>query len=212
MNPIETAARRVVAFDMVGVVLDEERIVSTTLFEMLPKPPRIERDELKARYDSGLRLGRITREEFWSGVVSGDWKAFEREFIEGLRLVPGVKDAMRGFFESDEVAVISDLPARWANIALDHAELSRYVSYGAYADEHGGARKKDGSLFRALEREMEVQPRECVVLDDTLENVRAAEALGMRAVWFKREGRSGDGKQVKAVHRFDELSAVLGRD
>jgi FMN phosphatase YigB (HAD superfamily) len=205
------AVIKVVALDMVGVVLDEERIVSTTLYDLLPRPTEISRSELKARYDDGLRLGHLSPAEFWADAVNGDWVAFERDFLAGLSLVPGVDRAIEEYAKSFTVTIVSDLPEKWAKIVLDCAGLSGHISRGAFADQHGGARKKDGALFRALQQEFGLPFEQFLVVDDTVANVRAAEALGMPAVWFRREGRESDGAPIVEVRDFEGLDNALRR-
>lgn len=201
---------KIVAFDMVGVVLDEERIVSTTLFESLPEPKPVTREDLKARYDEGLRLGKISAEEFWQGVVDGEsWVDFEKSFVEGLRLVDGVKEAIQLCAERSDVAVISDLPQRWAELALSDAGVAAKVAYGIFADQHGGQRKRDGSLFRVLEQQTGAAPGQTLVIDDTLANVRAAEQCGMDAVWFKRRESEDDGKPVTFIVDFATIESLV---
>ena len=43
--------------------------------------------------------------------------------------------------------------------------------------------------FRVLIRAERLVARRCVLVDDTLENLRAAKALGMKTVWVSREAR-----------------------
>ena len=198
-----------VAFDMVGVVLDEERVVSNALWNMLPDPKSIARDELKARYDDGLRLGRLSAERFWDGVVDGSWQEFERTFLNSLRLTPGAQAAMTSIAVTKRVAVVSDLPARWACPILSRAGVDGAVSLAVFADEHGGARKKDGELLKILSREAELQPNQIVLIDDTVANALAAEEQDMNAIWFARDGRDPGDFHGRRIRGFDQLGDCL---
>jgi HAD superfamily hydrolase (TIGR01509 family) len=198
-----------VAFDMVGVVLDEERVVSKALWNMLPEPRKVPRDELKKRYDDGLRLGHLSAEEFWANVVDEPWPKFERKFLDSLRFTPGAQDAMTEIARHKRVAVVSDLPSRWARPILARAGLDATVSLAVFADEHGGARKKDGQLLQILVREAELPATRVVLIDDTVANVIAAEKIGIIGIWFEREGRDSGGFRGPIIHNFDELSEHL---
>lgn len=44
--------------------------------------------------------------------------------------------------------------------------------------------KPDAAIYKALVEKYSLNPQECVFLDDTLENVTAAEKCGIHAIWF----------------------------
>ncbi|CAK3813109.1 Alpha-D-glucose-1-phosphate phosphatase [Lecanosticta acicola] len=53
-----------------------------------------------------------------------------------------------------------------------------------FTSGHAGMRKPDSSFYRHVLRETKLQPQEVVFIDDKLENVLAAQSLGIRAFVF----------------------------
>ena len=51
--------------------------------------------------------------------------------------------------------------------------------------------KPDARMFRAIAARLKVRPSDCVLIEDVLENQKAARSVGMRTVWMQRylEGR-----------------------
>ncbi len=60
-----------------------------------------------------------------------------------------------------------------------------------YSIERVGFRPKpDTHGFLQLCRAHQLQPRRCIMVEDTLENLRTAKRLGMKTVWVSRSGRA----------------------
>ena len=61
--------------------------------------------------------------------------------------------------------------------------------------------KPNPEIYRLLLKRYELQPEECVFLDDTLKNVEAAQAEGMMGIWFRTKEQAEEdlrGLGVKA--------------
>jgi putative hydrolase of the HAD superfamily len=83
--------------------------------------------------------------------------------------------------------LLTNAPHAYAQRILQHIGLHWQLGRG-YAIEqmrlHGHYRPKPSrSMLRALVRREQCQPARCVLVDDDLDNLRAARALGMRTVW-----------------------------
>jgi putative hydrolase of the HAD superfamily len=53
--------------------------------------------------------------------------------------------------------------------------------------------KPDARMLRALAARLRVQPRRCVLVEDTLQHQKAARSVGMRTVWCRRYRRPAAG-------------------
>jgi putative hydrolase of the HAD superfamily len=60
-----------------------------------------------------------------------------------------------------------------------------------------GVRKPDPQIYHIALQKLAVHPEEAVFVDDFIENIRAAEALGLKAVWFR--------STAQAVAEIDKL-------
>ena len=67
-------------------------------------------------------------------------------------------------------------------------------------------RKPQESIFRYTLDQLGCAAEECVFVDNSAANLRAAEKLGIRTVHFNRDGEDYEGCQVE---NFRELAEVL---
>jgi len=70
--------------------------------------------------------------------------------------------------------------------------------------------KPDSYGFLRLCRLNHLRPRRCIMVEDRLENLRTAAALGMKTVWVTRAARAPGYVDVK-VANLDELNGALAR-
>ena len=101
--------------------------------------------------------------------------------------VPGTGAALAALAGRYKLAVVSDAlvtPGRVLRELLAHHGLERHFAAFAFSDEVGCA-KPDARMFRAAADELGVEPGEMVHVGDREHNdVRGAQALGMKAVLF----------------------------
>ena len=70
--------------------------------------------------------------------------------------------------------------------------------------------KPDAHGFLRLARATHVRARRCIMVEDTLVNLRTAKKLGMKTVWVSNERRAPLFVDVK-ISRLSELAHVLAR-
>jgi len=85
--------------------------------------------------------------------------------------------------------VFSNAPRHYVEQVLRAIGLDRYFS-GVYTIEDARFRGKPGLHgFYVLLRKHHLEPARCALVDDALENLRAAHRLGMSTVWVSSERR-----------------------
>ena len=99
----------------------------------------------------------------------------ERGLGRLLRRLPGRK------------ILLTNAPRDYARKVVGHMGIGRHFS-GQFTIEsmrvHRQLRPKPSRLMlRRLLRRQGLNPRRCILVEDTLENLRSAHALGMRTVW-----------------------------
>jgi HAD superfamily hydrolase (TIGR01509 family) len=176
-----------VIFDCDGVLIDSEIISARMLIEALRSfGVDIDLDYVAqhflgrsyptvlktVRADFGIVLPESFEEDYRNRLLD----AFHRE----LRIMPRVKDVLSAMGTPWCVATSSS--RRRAEMSLDLVGLSALVGsrlYTAGEVKHG---KPAPDLFFHAAAQMGVDPVECLVIEDSLNGIRAARAAGMR-VW-----------------------------
>ena len=91
--------------------------------------------------------------------------------------------------------VLARLPGRKFVFSIEHAR------YRPKPDCYG---------FLRLARSNHLRPRRCIMVEDTLDNLRTAKRLGMRTVWVTRAGRVPGFVDV-AIRHVGKLPRALAR-
>jgi putative hydrolase of the HAD superfamily len=101
----------------------------------------------------------------------------DRGLRHALRRIPGRK------------LLLSNAPLQYAQRVLRTLRIES-LFHALYCIERARFQPKPSPhAFRVLLRAERLVPGRCVLVDDMLENLRAAKALGMRTVWVSREAR-----------------------
>lgn len=124
-------------------------------------------------------------------------------FLEQTHRHPGLEDRLRTSAH-DRAAlkrlrgrkyIVTNAPRRYTMRVLDTLKLTGCFD-GVISIEDmsmfGQLRPKpDGRMFRRLVARLKARPADCVLVEDVLENQKAARRLGMRTAWMQRylEGR-----------------------
>jgi putative hydrolase of the HAD superfamily len=101
---------------------------------------------------------------------------FERNLGRILARLPGRK------------ILLTNAPTRYSSDVLRHLGLRRHFSHHVAIEDmrvHGQLRPKPSKLMlRRLLRKHGVAPQRCILVEDTLDNLRTARQLGVRTVWM----------------------------
>jgi putative hydrolase of the HAD superfamily len=86
--------------------------------------------------------------------------------------------------------VFSNAPAHYLNAMLDVLKIADLFD-DVMAVEHTGFRPKpDAHGFVRFLRRRQVPARRCIMVEDSLDNLRTAKKLGMKTVWVSRSGKA----------------------
>ncbi len=181
-----------------AVIFDFGRVISAQ------KPP-----SLFASYerDLGLEAGTINtimfESEVWKDTLSGRmtydqfWQSigpslglrspsaivdFQRRYHGDEKINQEVAEIIMGLRRRCKLAVLSNAPAGLSHWLADWGILHWFDEVFCSGDE--GLVKPDPRTFQTVLRRLAVEPEAAVFVDDTLEHVRAAEALGVQGVLF----------------------------
>lgn len=141
-------------------------------------------------------IGAIREDEHWAAVIrklhlpASQTQSFRDEFFAGDVTDRKLLDFMRGLRKTMKVGLISNA---WSGLrpwivkekfddAFDAMIVSAEVS----------VMKPDARIYRIALEKLGVAPAEAVLLDDFLENVEGARAVGMAAIHFTRPEQALD--------------------
>jgi putative hydrolase of the HAD superfamily len=122
---------------------------------------------------------------------------FERGLGRMLRRLPGRK------------ILLTNAPMAYSRQVLRHLGLQRHFSHHIAIENmrvHGQLRPKPSKLMlQRLMRKHGAHARRCILVEDTLENLRGAKQLGLRTVWvtkyLRRVEASGSAALPKMLNR-----------
>lgn len=134
-------------------------------------------------------VGRKTYDQFWQaigpslGLLSPSAVVdFQRRYHGDERINREVAEIIMGFRGRCKLAVLSNAPRGLAQWLTDWGILHWFDVVFCSGDE--GLVKPDPRAFDTVLRRLAVEPEAAVFVDDTLEHVQAAEALGIKGVLF----------------------------
>ncbi len=163
------------------------------------------------------------RLEYWQrfgatlhGVVRSHRHIDPEHFLRHTHVLPHLRQQIRPMHGVR--AVLDRLPGR--KLLFTNGPLIYAVSVlralqiedifdGVVAIQHSAYHPKPQAIaYRRLLKRYRLDPRRCIMVEDTLENLETAKRLGMRTVWISRELRSGTWADHKIRH-LRELHQLL---
>lgn len=157
--------------------------------------------------DVEARTGRRPPPSFFDELE----EALERVMREQLRPLPDAREAVASV--TGPRAVASSTPQPSLGWKLTHTGLADLFGPHVYSADAVARGKPAPDLFLHAADGLGVDPRDCVVIEDSANGVRAAVAAGMTAVGFTGGGHCGDGhgamlRNAGAAMIVDSLSAA----
>jgi HAD superfamily hydrolase (TIGR01509 family) len=193
----------VVIFDCNGVLVDGEPIAAAVAAQELVRAGVPITPEIIARYFAGRRpadmfaaveqaTGRKLPPDFATTVASATLRRFRSE----LRTMPHVAHALTWLRGPKCVCSSSSLER--VRISLEITGLIRFFEPNLFSASDVARGKPAPDLFLCAAAKAGVEPRRCIVVEDSPAGVSAARAAGMTAVGF-----------VGATHANPDLGARL---
>ncbi len=181
-----------------AIIFDFGRVISapkpSSLFRCYEEDLGLKSDTINAiMFDSqawrDALLGLKTAEEFWQAIgpelglrSSDEVEAFHRRYHGDEAINPGIEDLLRGLHGHYRLAVLSNNPPGLAQWLDDWGILELFDVVFCSGDE--GLVKPHAAAFQVVVERLGIKPEEAVFIDDTIEHVVAAHALGLQGVLF----------------------------
>jgi HAD superfamily hydrolase (TIGR01509 family) len=187
-EPLRRDAIDVVVFDAMGVLYSCADDVGELLVPFLRgKGCVLERRDIDDLYHA-CSLGKMSSADFWT--AAGVPGASDDEYCRGHRLTEGVVTVLA---ELDTTGVrlvcLSNDVSEWSKLLRERFGLAEYIT-DWFVSGDVRVRKPDPEAFTGLCRQLDVVPDRILLIDDREENVVAARAAGLQALWFGAANRS----------------------
>ncbi|TBR60320.1 HAD family hydrolase [Westiellopsis prolifica IICB1] len=193
---------KAVLFDFNGVIIDDESIHLQLIDEILIQenlqPQR--RDERQASLgrsdracfqDLLTRRGRIMSEQYLIQLLTkkAQLYALEIEKLEKLPLYPGLDDLIFQVRSRNlNLALVSGAIRQEIELVLERAKLTEYFPVIVAGDDITTSKPEPDGYVLAVERlnqaypALNLQPSECLAIEDTPAGIQAAKRAGMQVV------------------------------
>ncbi|MDY6769436.1 MAG: HAD family phosphatase [Candidatus Nanohaloarchaea archaeon] len=211
-----------VIFDMDGVIVDSEQYWRELALDLYQEATADDIDAADALEDA---LGMNYREIYdlladrYEVTMPKD--AFIRRYQDAAGDVYGSKVALMDGFPgllSDiraagcATAIASSSPAEWIRIVLDRFDLSVDEVISADELKQEGvidAGKPDPAVYEAAARALDVEPRHCVVVEDSDNGIRAATRAGMYCIGYRNGSPEADATAASPAELRETLLDLL---
>lgn len=181
---------KAVIFDMDGLLVDSEpwwRVAESNIFGKLSVSPSEE--------DFEKMMGNRIQEVIANWYTRHPWDNYDalktqndivdevqRLVTTNAQLMPGVVDALEYFKAKNlPIALASSSPLRLINAIINHFAIRKYFTIVRSAENELKG-KPDPAVFLSTAKELNVQPGDCLVFEDSYNGVLAAKAAGMTCV------------------------------
>lgn len=217
MNPIDDkdARMKAVIFDMDGVLIDSEKAHQEAEITTLRQfGIEVTVDDLKP-------FAGANRDSFKQGISERfgaiDWNRFYEikdkmlfNLVEQVESIPGVVDLLRqikqagmktGLGTSSQRSLMDFVVDRFAFRPLfDELVCTNDITRG----------KPDPEIFLVCAERLQVDPRDCVVIEDSVNGIKAAKAAGMYSLAITTTFDPHELHEAhRVINRFDEISATM---
>lgn len=208
---------KAVIFDMDGVIIDSEPLWRRVMIRSFTEAgiPFTEND---CRITTGLRFKEVAA--YWFGrhnITHIPVDEFDALVIQRLsELIRSEGTAMRGVYSTLEhlkengyrIAVGTSSNTAFMNTVMDALKIRHYFDVLCSA-EHMAYGKPHPEVFLACATQLGVHPKECLVIEDSINGIVAAKAAQMKVIAIPDEESKHNPKFVLADYRMESLEEFV---
>jgi len=188
----ENGLMRAVIFDLGGVILRTEDQTPRQRWEarLGLRAGAIERAVFDCAASERAAIGQATDEDVWLSVAArfgfsdGDAEKFRADFFAGDAVDATLVQFIRALRPRYRTAILSNAWGGLRKSVIEPLRLVDAVDTVVISAEEGVV-KPDARIYQLAAARLGVSPHEAIFVDDFAENVRGAQAVGMRAVHFQ---------------------------
>jgi HAD superfamily hydrolase (TIGR01509 family) len=200
-----------IIFDAMGVIFEVGDDTADLLIPYIQrKNPLIETQTANTLYLLAS-LGKISSQEFWHSVGLDDqYPAVENDYLDNyLTIDPEFVEVARILSKDYSLALLSNDVGEWSKHLRARFDLDGLLKV-AVVSGAVGFRKPDPQIYRLLLDRLKAPAKDCLFVDDRLQNLEAAAQVGVQVLLFER-GVGSAKPAVPVIGRFKELPAMANK-
>lgn len=210
---------KAVIFDMDGVIIDSEPL------HAIADNMILEKSGITVPEGYFERFAGWTNQSMWEEIKKEYHLPLSLEMIAGLQLplkidlllkgdyspIPGIIDLMEELKKKGlPVAIASSSPVEFIEAVMDKLELRVYIKFWL-SGEQVEKSKPEPDIFLKVAELLDVDPAECLVIEDSASGIAAAKKAGMRCIGYRNlnsgnQDLSGADVVVDSIEEIDFLN------
>ena len=203
---------KLIIFDMDGTLVQSEDCASQAMLDVIPGLTGTAA-EVTAKY-RGMRLAEIFSDIEASspdGVPENCLELYRvREEVLSSAMIfasPGADQMLTQLKISKCIA--SNAPVTKTTRSLKMCNLSHHFDGGIFSAYQVQAWKPDPKLFEYAAGQYGVDSKDCLVVEDSVVGIEAAQAAGMAHVYYDPHGNGQAPEAVKSIADLDDLLRLV---
>lgn len=131
--------------------------------------------------------------------------------LEKIPVMPGLVDLLEKLHSNNfPLAVASSSFPEIIELILDKTDLRKYFQV-VVSTQEAGKSKPDPDVFLLAAEKLGIMPLNCVVIEDSENGIKAAQAAGMNCIAFDGPGANPQSQEEAdaVVKSFDQLGTML---
>jgi len=207
---------KAVIFDMDGVIVDSETYwnASELLFlkRIIPNW-----DESIHKRIVGMCVPDVYKLISNEKTITVDEKEFTRLYEEQAQkiygkqaqLFLGVVELLKSL--TVPIALASSARRSWIDAVLDRFDIRGYFSINLSVEDLGCAGKPSPEIYLEAAKQLGIAPKDCIVIEDSDNGIKAAKSAGMRCIGFKNGVTHGQTLEEadEIIDDIRQLSSLL---
>ena len=200
-----------ILFDMYGVILEESKgnfIPYTFQHFGQEEHERLLRQFKQEQLFTKAGNGEITSNTFLTMLGYDNPEYHMRNYIENYLTLDNAFIPFAEKYQTQyEFVLLSNDVSEWSSYITDYYRLNQYFKDKIVSGDVK-CRKPDKKIYKLALEKIQRAPSECYFIDNSVQNLKVAEELGISPILFNRDNEEYTGV---IINSFEELENILRR-